>query len=158
MASTQLKRKARRNRAKAKLRVETIKRLSRTPVIKNVDIEKIKEEFSNLKSSASSKVAAAPVKEEPVKKAETAVPKAEQAIESDKLTTEKTVDAPAGEKKEATKPATPAKAKATQKVEASADKKAESKAKATPKAQAAPKTKASAKSTKPAGDKAKEGE
>ena len=52
MASTQLKRKAQRNRAKAKKRVATIKRLSSKPVIKNVDIEKIKEEFEKLKAAS----------------------------------------------------------------------------------------------------------
>ncbi len=46
MASTELKRKARKNRVVSKLRKDNIKRLTRKPVLKLVDIEKIKEEFA----------------------------------------------------------------------------------------------------------------
>jgi hypothetical protein len=46
MAVTRLKRKERRNKTKAATRKSTIKRLLATPVIKNVDIEKLKEATS----------------------------------------------------------------------------------------------------------------
>ncbi|MDN3670159.1 hypothetical protein QWY93_12570 [Echinicola jeungdonensis] len=45
MAVTTLKRKARRNRQRQNTRVIKIKQLNAKPVIKNVDVEKIKEEF-----------------------------------------------------------------------------------------------------------------
>ena len=45
MAITRLERKGRKNKSRAKARVATIKRLSSTPVIKNVDIEAIKASF-----------------------------------------------------------------------------------------------------------------
>lgn len=45
MAVTRLKRKDRRNRTVANNRVERIKMLMKTPVIKNVDIEAIKASF-----------------------------------------------------------------------------------------------------------------
>jgi hypothetical protein len=45
MAVTRLKRKDKRNFAKANLRVATIKRLTARPVIKNVDIEELKKSF-----------------------------------------------------------------------------------------------------------------
>jgi len=50
MASTRLVRKALRNRTKSKKRVSAIKRLTSKPVLKNVDIEQIKEEFANKKT------------------------------------------------------------------------------------------------------------
>jgi hypothetical protein len=43
MAVTRLKRKVRKNRTKATQRKATMKRLLATPVIKNVDIEQLKE-------------------------------------------------------------------------------------------------------------------
>jgi hypothetical protein len=46
MGVTRLKRKEKRNRANANARVAKIKQLTKRPVIKNVDIEKIKEEFA----------------------------------------------------------------------------------------------------------------
>jgi hypothetical protein len=61
MASTRLVRKALRNRAVSRKRQDAIKRLTSRPVIKNVDIEQIKEEF------AKKKAAPAPKKETPVK-------------------------------------------------------------------------------------------
>ena len=64
MASTRLVRKALRNRTVSKRRVSTIKRLTSKPVIKNVDIEQIKEEFANKKAKPVAKKEA-PVKEEP---------------------------------------------------------------------------------------------
>jgi hypothetical protein len=47
MAVTRLKRKGKRNRAVANARVAKIKQLTAKPVIKNVDIDKIKEEFAS---------------------------------------------------------------------------------------------------------------
>jgi hypothetical protein len=46
MAVTRLKRKEKRNRAKANNRVARIKQLILKPVIKNVDIEAIKQDFA----------------------------------------------------------------------------------------------------------------
>jgi Zn-finger domain-containing protein len=46
MASTELRRKAQRNRTRAKDKVQTIKRLGFTPVIKKVDVEELKAQFS----------------------------------------------------------------------------------------------------------------
>jgi hypothetical protein len=49
MAVTRLKRKVRKNRTKATQRKATMKRLLATPVIKNVDIEQLKEELTPAK-------------------------------------------------------------------------------------------------------------
>ncbi len=46
MGVTRLKRKDRRNSAKANKRVEDIKRISARPVIKNIDVEAIKASFA----------------------------------------------------------------------------------------------------------------
>lgn len=46
MGVTRLKRKDRRNAARANKRVEDIKRISAKPVIKNVDVEAIKASFA----------------------------------------------------------------------------------------------------------------
>lgn len=46
MAVTRFKRKARKDKAKAAVRRQTLKTQNFQPVIRNVDIEKIKEEFS----------------------------------------------------------------------------------------------------------------
>ncbi len=84
MASTRLVRKALRNRSKAKKRINLIKRLTSKPVIKNVDIEQIKEEFANMKAKPAAKKET-PVKEEP--KAEKTVvetPKVEVKAEEKK--------------------------------------------------------------------------
>lgn len=45
MASTRLQRKERKNRVVAKKKVDAIQRLNKKPVIKNIDVDKIKEEF-----------------------------------------------------------------------------------------------------------------
>ncbi len=45
MAVTRLKRKGRKDKVKATVRRQTLKIQNAKPVIKNVDIEKIKEEF-----------------------------------------------------------------------------------------------------------------
>ena len=55
MAVTRLKRKAKRNKSRAAARQARIKRLNTQPVIKQVDVEAIKEEFgSNGKASKKS--------------------------------------------------------------------------------------------------------
>lgn len=46
MAVTRLKRKARRNRTRARVKNETIQRLNAKPVIKSVDVEEVKKEFN----------------------------------------------------------------------------------------------------------------
>lgn len=51
MAVTRLKRKGLRNKANSAKRTGAIKRLTSTPVIKNVDIEAIKEEFAKKSGS-----------------------------------------------------------------------------------------------------------
>ncbi|MDH5607975.1 MAG: hypothetical protein OEY56_00720 [Cyclobacteriaceae bacterium] len=64
MAVTRLERKGRKNRVVSKKRTTNIKRLSSKPVIKNVDIEAIKEEFAKkagaTKAKATKKKADAP--------------------------------------------------------------------------------------------------
>lgn len=69
MAVTRLVRKAKKNRTVSKRRVAAIKRLTATPVIKNVDIEQIKEEFAKNKKAEPTAKKEVPVKETP--KAET---------------------------------------------------------------------------------------
>ena len=56
MAVTRLERKARKNKNVAKIRVATIQRLSFVPVIRNVDIDAIKNEFNAKKSKSAAKV------------------------------------------------------------------------------------------------------
>ena len=51
MAVTELKRKARRNRAIANNKVSAIKQLLRKPTIKNVDVEAIKASFAEKKTA-----------------------------------------------------------------------------------------------------------
>ena len=128
MASTRLVRKALRNRTVSKKRVSTIKRLTSKPVIKNVDIEQIKEEFANKKAKPAAKKDA-PVKEEP--KA------AQEVVETPKAEAKKPakakVEAPEAEaKKPATAKAEAPKAKEEKKA---AHKKAPAKKAAAPKAE-----------------------
>ena len=128
MASTRLVRKALRNRTVSKKRVSTIKRLTSKPVIKNVDIEQIKEEFANKKAKPAAKKNA-PVKEEP--KA------AQEVVETQKTEAKKPakakVEAPEAEaKKPATAKAEAPKAKEEKKA---APKKAPAKKAAAPKAE-----------------------
>jgi len=52
--ATSLKRKARKNRTVARKRRENITRLNSLPPVKNVDIEKVKEEFEQNKKSKKS--------------------------------------------------------------------------------------------------------
>lgn len=51
MAVTRLKRKNRKDKSKAAVRRQTLKNQNAKPVIKNVDIEKIKEEFKAKKKA-----------------------------------------------------------------------------------------------------------
>lgn len=59
MAVTRLERKGRTNKARAGERKAAIKRLSATPVIKKVDIEELKAEFSGDKSEKKEEAPAA---------------------------------------------------------------------------------------------------
>lgn len=85
MAVTRLVRKALRNRSVSRKRQNAIKRLTTKPVIKNVDIEQIKEEFANKKAAPATKKEA-PVKEEPKVEAKAEKVVAEPAAEAKKET------------------------------------------------------------------------
>ncbi len=76
MAITRLKRKERRNLAKATDRLARIKQLTAKPIIKNIDIEAIKLEF--IEKAAARAKAAEPKAEKPAK----AVAKAETPAEA----------------------------------------------------------------------------
>lgn len=52
MGITELKRKGRKNRARANNATQQIKQLLRKPVIKNVDVEAIKASFAEKKTAA----------------------------------------------------------------------------------------------------------
>ena len=71
MGSQKLKRKALRNRVKAKVRIQNIKDLQAKPILKNVDIEALKEEFKKK-----------PVKKAESVKAEVAEVKVEKVVEA----------------------------------------------------------------------------
>ncbi|HNP19979.1 MAG TPA: hypothetical protein PKL31_16185 [Fulvivirga sp.] len=106
MAITRLKRKGKRNKVRAKVRKTNIQRLNAVPVIKSVDIEKIKEEFAeNAKKPAAKKEtpkaevkATEAPKEEKTAKTK-AAPKAEKKAAAPKA--EKKEAAPKAEKKKA---------------------------------------------------------
>lgn len=96
MGVTRLKRKELRNRSKANARQKKIKQLTAVPVIKNIDIEAIKEEFEakasakkqtskDEKASAKAAKAESSPKEEAVKEEKTSAkaPKAESSKEED---------------------------------------------------------------------------
>jgi hypothetical protein len=92
MAVTRLKRKGKRNKIRSKVRQTDIQRLNAKPVIKGVDIEKIKEEFAeNLKK--------APVKKE-APKVEATTTEVEKKPAAKKAAAKKE-DAPKAEKKKA---------------------------------------------------------
>lgn len=55
MAVTTLKRKARRNSAKAEIKAQKLKLLNKKPVIKKVDIESLKKQAPAAKSSSEKK-------------------------------------------------------------------------------------------------------
>lgn len=71
MAVTRLKRKAKRNKARAKVRLAEIQRLNKVPTLKNVDVEAIKEEFAKNPKKATAK-------KEEVKEEKAEAPKAEK--------------------------------------------------------------------------------
>jgi len=79
MAITRLKRKALRNKLTSKLRIQKLGLESATPVIKNVDVKAIQDEFKAAKAKAPKATAAV---EEPAKEtkvaAKKAAPKAEK--------------------------------------------------------------------------------
>lgn len=114
MGVTRLIRKGRKNKAKSASRRFSLKHLTATPVIKNVDIEELKKQFSAPKKETKKEVAA---ETKAAAKAEAPV---EAAVEAP------VVDAPKAEKAEAKKPAA---------------KKAAPKKEAAPKAKAAKKDK-----------------
>ncbi len=90
MAITRLERKGRKNKSRAKARVATIKRLSSTPVIKNVDIEAIKASFEKPaaeKKAPKAKAEKAEAKEEVVAEEK---PKAKTPKKAAKKAEEKT--------------------------------------------------------------------
>lgn len=60
MASTEVKRKAARNKSRAKARVATIKRLNGSPVIKKVTPEEIEAQFAAKKPAKKAAKKAAP--------------------------------------------------------------------------------------------------
>lgn len=74
MAVTRLKRKGKKNRVVSKLRIQNMKLLAARPVISNVDIEAIKEEFK-------------------AKAAAEATPKAKKATKAEKEASEATATA-----------------------------------------------------------------
>ncbi|MEO9477920.1 MAG: hypothetical protein ABJG41_20420 [Cyclobacteriaceae bacterium] len=105
MAVTRLERKGRKNKSRAKARVNTIKRLNSGPVIKNVDIEAIKAEFDKkpAKKSAPKKAAKEEVKEVVAEAVVEETPKAEAAPAEEAKKEEKPKakkKAPAKKKKE----------------------------------------------------------
>ena len=79
MAVTRLKRKAKRNKTRAKVRQQDIQRLNKKPIITKVDVEGMKEEFAKNADKPAAKAATkkaavkdqpkAEVPAEPVKKA-----------------------------------------------------------------------------------------
>lgn len=80
MGVTRLKRKGLRNKAKAKTRQDNIKKLTKQPPIKQVDVEAIKAEFEKKGGSkkADKSKAEAPKEEAPIKKEA-----AKDAVEND---------------------------------------------------------------------------
>jgi hypothetical protein len=79
MAITRLVRKALRNRTVSRKRQDNLKRLIAKPVLKNVDIEQIKEEFASKKAAAAAKKPA-PVKDEAKVEKEVAPKTAEKPV------------------------------------------------------------------------------
>ena len=108
MASTRLKRKAKRNKAVAKKRTQDIKLLTSKPTIKKVDVEELKKEFlAKPKKAPAKKEEEAP--KEVVEKVEAAEKKVEVKTEAKakpKAKAETEAKKPAA-KKPAAKKATP---------------------------------------------------
>ena len=139
MASTKLVRKALRNRAVSRKRVNNIKRLTSKPVIKNVDVDQIKEEFAKRKAKPAAKNEA-PVKEAPEAEVnvEAAVEEAPKAEKAEKANVAEKKEASTPDAKEAKKTEPKADAKEAEKAEPEAEVKEEKK---TPAKKAAPKAK-----------------
>jgi hypothetical protein len=91
MAGTKLIRKKLKNRVVSTKRITAIKRIMKKPLITNVDIEQIKEEFEKKKAAAAKQ--AAPVKEAKVVAEATEVPKAPVKKAAPKAKKEKAADA-----------------------------------------------------------------
>jgi hypothetical protein len=70
MAVTRLKRKGQRNRTTSKQRISSIKQLTATPVIKNIDVEAIKEGFKDSDSKPAAKTKKAEAADTTAKKQE----------------------------------------------------------------------------------------
>jgi len=131
MAVTRLKRKGRRNKLRAKIRAQKLKLENFTPVIKNVDIETIKEEFKAAAAATISKAkpkATAGIEEkvetktdDPTKAKST---KSRKPKSAEKVTPKKKAATPKAEKKE----------KSTTAKASSAKKKVPAKKKTAPKA------------------------
>ena len=110
MASTRLVRKALRNRTVSKKRVNAIKRLTSKPVIKNIDIEQIKEEFANKPAKPAAKKEEAPVKEAPAAEPKAEIQEAAPKGETKKVENKVETAAPeAKEEKKSTAKKVPAK-------------------------------------------------
>lgn len=105
MAVTRLERKGRKNKARAKARVATIKRLSATPVVKNVDIEAIKAEFEAKKKPAK----AATEKKKEVKDVEAKTSDSVEVVEKPKKEVTKKPEAETKSKPKAEKKTEPKK-------------------------------------------------
>jgi len=105
MASQKLKRKALRNRVKAKVRIQNIKALQSKPVLKNVDIEALKADFK--KKPAKKEEVAQPVSEIPVVVEEKAPAKEKAAAKpkakKSEVTAEVAEEKPKAKKKPAAK-------------------------------------------------------
>lgn len=77
MAVTRLKRKEQRNRTKANNRINAIKQLTQKPIIKNVDIEAIKQEFASKAAQAKTEATPKAEKTQPAAEAQPATRTAE---------------------------------------------------------------------------------
>ena len=106
MAVTRLKRKGRRNKVVAKAKVKRILRLNASPVIKKVDVEKIKEEFAAAMERTSADLANAAKAKKVDKKLEIKAEKTEAVAveEKPKKATETKDKKPAAKKSSDKKP------------------------------------------------------
>ena len=112
MASTRLQRKERKNRVVAKGKTAAIQRLSSKPVIKNIDVDKIKEEFASGKINRPVDLGPEKTKSKPAKAEKSATKKAEKPA-AKKAETKKAEKAePKKAEKAAPKKAEPAKEEA----------------------------------------------
>jgi hypothetical protein len=68
MASTEVKRKAARNKSRAKARVATIKRLNGTPIIRKITAEEVEAQFAAAKPAKKATKKAAPKAEKETEK------------------------------------------------------------------------------------------